>query len=97
MCGDSDSLDCVFVWYWLTEGNRVTWNYRLPAADRAGAQLWGFHQGPGADAACKRLAQALAGQDATWHLVKRVPYHYEPRRNKEMPQDCELFCFARTR
>jgi hypothetical protein len=96
MCGNSQSLECVFVWYWLTEGDRVTWNYQLPAADPAGRQLWGFHQGAGADAACQQLAQTLVRQDAAWHLVKRVPYTFQPRNRKELPQHCELFCFARS-
>jgi len=94
VCGQSDQLECVFVWYWLNEGKRVSWNYEIPPTNLAG-HVWGFHQGAGADAACQRLAAELGRRDSAWHLVKRMPYTYEPRSRKEMPQACELFCFAR--
>jgi hypothetical protein len=96
MCGDAHTLECVFVWYWLNEGQRVTWNYEVPPVARSGNQVWGFHQGPGADGACRRLDEALRRQDAGWQLVRRIPYVYEPRKRKESPQYCELFCFARS-
>src|SRR5262249_30983336 len=94
VCGETHTIECVFVWYWLNEGDRVSWNYRLPPADRVGDQLWGFHQGPGADAACHRLQEELLRRDPAWHVVRRIAYAYAPRNRKETPERCELFCFA---
>jgi hypothetical protein len=95
VCGNSNSLECIFVWNWLNEGERVRWNYQLPPATGTCERVWGFHQGWGADAACQRLYDELRRQDSSWYLVQRIPYTYEPRSRKEMRQWCELFCFAR--
>ena len=96
VCGDSGDFEIVLVWYWLNEGTRVTWNYELPQSLAAG-QVWGYHQGAGADLACQRLEDELARQDPAWRLVKRTPYVYEPKRRKEAPQRCELFHFVKDR
>jgi hypothetical protein len=96
VCGSPWNVECVFVWYWLNEGDRVSWNYQPSATALAGDRLWGFHQGPGADAACRRLSQELLRRNPAWQLVKRVPYTYQVPDRSEAPQRCELFCFVRS-
>jgi Dolichyl-phosphate-mannose-protein mannosyltransferase len=96
VCGEPRGVEAVFVWYWLNEGGRVSWNYELPPATPEGGQLWGFHNGPGGDGACQRLGRELRRCDPAWRLVKRVPYTHQPQDAKDAPQQCELFCFARS-
>jgi hypothetical protein len=96
VCGDPHGVDSVFTWYWLNEGNRVTWNYRLPSNLPASALVWGFYQGQQPDTGCRQLSEALYGSDPAWQLSKRLPYTYTPRDPKEPTEHCELFCFTRS-
>jgi hypothetical protein len=96
VCGDPKRVEAVFVWYWLQDGSRVAWNGEPPPAARCSKELWGFHEGPGADAACEQLREKLRGWDAGWNLVRRVVFTYRPRTRRETPERCELFLFARS-
>jgi hypothetical protein len=95
ICGKPLGVDAIFTWYWLNEGDRVSWNFQVPAEAQAGGQVWGFYCGDRADAACRRLTRELSRRDPSWKLVKRIPYSFQPQTRKEEPQGCELFCFAR--
>jgi hypothetical protein len=92
ICGGPQETEAVFVWYWLSQGGRVTWEYQLPARHEC-PRLWGFHQGPAADEACRRLTDIVQRQDPKRLLVARLPFDYEARNHHAVSQHCELFCF----
>jgi hypothetical protein len=92
VCGE---VDAVFAWYWAMDGERVTWT-RLPAVDRAGGRVWGFHNGPGAEQACERLAADLNRQAPGWRLTGRLPYSYAAQNGRDRSHECALFCFERS-
>ena len=94
LCGDTNDIDCVYLWYWMSRGAATSWRYQVPPDAATASQVWGFHQGAGADLACMRLWLELAKRDPAWRLVNRLPYADQPRTN-EPPQQCELFCFRR--
>jgi hypothetical protein len=96
VCGTPQRIECTFAWYWLNEGERVSWDYQLPPIALARGKLWVFHEGPGADVACKRVELELLQRDPTWRLVKRIPYVYKPQQRKESPGRCELLSFERS-
>lgn len=94
LCGDSSDIDCVYLWSWMSHRQRTSWRYQVSPDAAAASQVWGFHQGLGADLACLRLWHELGHRDPAWRLVKRIPY-VEPAKPNEQPQRCELFCFQR--
>jgi hypothetical protein len=96
VCGTPLNVECVFAWYWLTEEDRVSWDWSPSPEALAGDRIWGFHHGAGAEAACRRLLAALLRQDPDWRVVKRVPYSYRSPDPTEPLQQCELFCFGRS-
>jgi hypothetical protein len=95
ICGTPDTLECVFTWYWVNEGARVTWNSQLPPLGQSGARIWGFHWGREAESSCRQMTEALRRQDSAWQLARRLPYSYQSPKPKDLPQSCELFCFER--
>lgn len=96
ICAPLHQMECIlFSWYWLNEGERVTWNFQLPPPAGPETRIWGFHYGEGADASCRRLTEELAQQDPAWRLVQRLPYAYQPPDARDSPQSCEFFCFQR--
>jgi hypothetical protein len=94
ICDPPQSMEAVFTWYWLNEGQRVSWDYQVPAEARSAERIWGFHSGPGADVACQRLTNELRRRDPAWLLVKRFPY-VEQLNGAAGPESCELFFCAR--
>jgi hypothetical protein len=97
VCGTPLNVECVYAWYWLTDGEPVNWDWKPSAAALAGDEIWGFYHGDGPDAACQRLHGELLRHDPGWRVVKRVPYSYRSPDPTEPLQQCELFCFGRSR
>jgi hypothetical protein len=97
VCGTPLGVEVVYAWYWLTDGDRVSWDWKPSAAALAGERVWGFYHGNGADAACRRLHGELLRHSPEWRLVKRIPYAYRSPDPTEPLQQCELFCFDRSR
>jgi hypothetical protein len=95
VCGTPLNVECVYAWYWLTEGDRVSWDWKPSAAALAGERVWGFYHGGDPEAACRRLHGELLRHNPEWRLVQRVPYSFRSPDPTEPLQQCELFCFAR--
>ncbi|MEX2214601.1 MAG: glycosyltransferase family 39 protein, partial [Phycisphaeraceae bacterium] len=95
ICGKPIEIEIVMSWHWANEGERVTWDYELPALT-AEERIWGFAAGTeeSTDAAGQRLLQALSAGETKWKLVERMVYLYLPQ-GKGWPQRYELFCFSR--
>jgi hypothetical protein len=97
VCQPAEMMDIVFVWYLLNQGDRVDWaDCRPSASSQAADRLWGFHFGPGADAASERMAEELLRRDGSWRLARRFTYDYPSRDPRAFPQVCDLVCFVRT-
>jgi hypothetical protein len=97
VCQPRDTIQIVFAWHWLHEGERVGWDdCQLSERSLATDRIWGFHDGPGGGAACEQMAQKLQRLDPSWQLVKRIPYAYQAPDPMMPLQECDLFCFVRS-
>ncbi len=96
-CQPRDTIEIVFAWHWLNEGERVGWgDCQLSERSLSADRIWGFHDGPGGGAACEQMAQKLRRLDPSWQLVKRIPYAYQAPDPMMPLQECDLFCFVRS-